>query len=36
MRQAVFPAVPGGEKTLRALAKELMATERAVAEKVRY
>ncbi len=36
VRQVVFPAVPGGEKTLRALAKELMATERVVAERVRY
>ncbi|MFJ2406679.1 Tn3 family transposase [Streptomyces xanthochromogenes] len=36
VREAVFPAVPGGEKTLRALARELMATERAVAERVRY
>ncbi|MEV4186877.1 Tn3 family transposase [Streptosporangium canum] len=36
IREAVFPVVPGGEKTLRALAKELMATQRAVAERVRY
>ncbi|WP_440072208.1 Tn3 family transposase [Streptosporangium sp. OZ121] len=36
VRQVVFPAVPGGEKTLRALAKELMATERVVAERIRY
>ncbi len=28
--------VPGGEKTLRELARELMATERVVAERVRY
>ena len=36
VRKALYPVVPGGEKTLRALAKELMATERAVAERVRY
>jgi hypothetical protein len=36
IREAVFPVVPGGENTLRALAKELMATQRAVAERVRY
>jgi hypothetical protein len=36
VRQVVFPAVPGGEKTLRTLAKELMATERVIAERVRY
>jgi DNA-binding cell septation regulator SpoVG len=36
VRDVVFPVVPGGEKTLRALAKELMATERVVAERVRY
>ncbi|MFG6201124.1 hypothetical protein [Nonomuraea sp. JJY05] len=34
VRQVVFPAVPGREKTLRALAKELMATERVVAERL--
>ena len=33
---AVYPVVPGGVKTLSALARELKATERAVAEKVRY
>ncbi|WP_219517644.1 hypothetical protein [Nonomuraea ceibae] len=36
VRQVVFSAVPGGEKTLRALAKKLMATERVVAERIRY
>ena len=36
VRQAMYPVVPGGEKTLRALAKELMATERVLAERVRY
>lgn len=36
VRQVVYPAVPGGEKTLRTLAKELMATERVIAERVRY
>jgi hypothetical protein len=36
VRQVVFPAVPGGEKTLRTLARELMATERVIAERVRY
>ena len=36
VREVVFPAVPGGEKTLRDLARELMATERVVAERVRY
>jgi hypothetical protein len=36
VREALYPAVPGGVKTLSALARELKATERAVAEKVRY
>lgn len=36
VRDAVYPAVPGGVKTLAALARELKATERAVAERVRY
>ena len=36
VRDAVYPAVPGGVKTLTALARELKATERAVAERVRY
>jgi hypothetical protein len=36
VRDAVYPAVPGGVKTLSALARELKATERAVAERVRY
>ena len=36
VREAVYPAVPGGVKTLSALARELKATERAVAERVRY
>ncbi len=36
VRTVVFPAVPGGEKTLRVLAKELMATEKVIAERVRY
>jgi hypothetical protein len=36
VRDAVYPVVPGGVKTLSALAKELKATERAVAERVRY
>ena len=36
VRDAVYPAVPGGVRTLSALARELKATERAVAERVRY
>jgi Domain of unknown function (DUF4158) len=36
VRAVVFPAVPGGEKTLRSLAKELMATEQVIADRVRY
>ncbi len=36
VRDAVYPVVPGGVKTLSALARELKATERAVAERVRY
>lgn len=36
VREVVYPVVPGGERTLRALAKELMATQRAVAERIRY
>ncbi|QIZ39907.1 Tn3 family transposase [Saccharopolyspora sp. ASAGF58] len=35
VRQAVYPAVPGGEATLRKLARELMATEKAWRERVR-
>ena len=33
MREALYPVVPGGVKTLSALARELKATERAVAER---
>jgi hypothetical protein len=36
VREAVYPVVPGGVKTLAALARELKATERVVAERVRY
>ena len=36
VREALYPVVPGGVKTLSALARELKATERAVAERVRY
>jgi hypothetical protein len=36
VREAVYPVVPGGVTTLSALARELKATERAVAERVRY
>ena len=36
VRDAVYPVVPGGVTTLAALARELKATERAVAERVRY
>lgn len=36
VREVVYPVVPGGEKTLRDLARELMATDRVVAERVRY
>ena len=36
VRDAAYPVVPGGVKTLSALARELKATERAVAERVRY
>ena len=36
VRDALYPVVPGGVKTLSALARELKATERAVAERVRY
>lgn len=36
VREALYPVVPGGVMTLSALAKELKATERAVAERVRY
>ncbi len=36
VREALYPVVPGGAKTLKALARELKATERAVAERVRY
>lgn len=35
VRQAVWPVVPGGEATLRKLARELMATEKAWRERVR-
>ncbi|WP_435825582.1 Tn3 family transposase [Nocardiopsis alba] len=34
--EVIFGAVPGGERTLRRLARELMATEKAMAERVRY
>lgn len=36
MRDAVWSVVPGGEKMLRQLLKELMATNRVVRERVRY
>ena len=36
VREALYPVVPGGARTLKALARELKATERAVAERVRY
>jgi hypothetical protein len=36
VREALYPVVPGGVKTLSALARELKATERAVAERVRH
>jgi len=36
VREAVYPVVPGGVKTLSALARELKVTERAVAARVRY
>jgi TnpA family transposase len=36
VREALYPVVPGGVKTLTALVRELKATERAVAERVRY
>jgi hypothetical protein len=36
VREAVWPVVPGGEKTLRKLVKELMAGSREVRERVRY
>ena len=36
VREALYPVVPGGVKTLSALTRELKATERAVAERVRY
>jgi hypothetical protein len=36
VRDAVHPPVPGGVKTLSALARELKAAERAVAGRVRY
>ncbi|GAA2670003.1 hypothetical protein [Nonomuraea recticatena] len=32
----MYPAVPGGVGTLKSLARELMATERAVSERIRY
>lgn len=34
--EAVWPVVPGGEKTLRTLVKELMAGSRVIRERVRY
>lgn len=36
VREAVWPVVPGGEKTLRKLVKELLAGSRVVRERVRY
>lgn len=36
VREAVWPVVPGGEKTLRNLVKELMASNRVIQERVRY
>jgi hypothetical protein len=36
VRDAVWPAVPGGEKTLRTLVKELMAGSRVIRERIRY
>ncbi len=36
VREALYPVVPGGVMTLKALARELKATERALAERVRY
>ncbi|WP_433237421.1 hypothetical protein ACQPYK_28865 [Streptosporangium sp. CA-135522] len=36
VRAVVFPAVPGGERTLKELAMELMATEKIIADRVRY
>lgn len=36
VRDAVWPVVPGGEKTLRKLVKELLAGSRVVRERVRY
>ncbi|MGW3471041.1 hypothetical protein ACWDKQ_21870 [Saccharopolyspora sp. NPDC000995] len=36
VRSAVWPVVPGGEKTLRKLVKELLAGSRVVRERVRY
>jgi hypothetical protein len=36
VREALYPVVPGGAKTLSALARELKATERTAAERVRY
>lgn len=36
VREVVWPAVPGGEKTLRKLVKDLMAGSREVRERVRY
>ena len=32
----VYPVVPGGEKTLRNLVRELMASNRVIRERVRY
>lgn len=36
VREAVWPVVPGGEKTLRKLVKELLAGSRVVRERVQY
>ena len=36
VREALYPVVPGGVKTLNALARELKSTERAVTERVRH
>lgn len=36
VREAVWPAVPGGEATLRKLVKELMAGSPVIRERVRY
>jgi TnpA family transposase len=36
VREVVYPVVPGGEKTLRNLVRELMASNRVIRERVRY